>query len=216
VQEEQDWQQDQVENQENLFKIAECLLRASGIEVNCYGKLSPGSGGGGSGVKRGEFEFAFGLGGNRSAGFTSPLLAASSRGTDMSGVVRALLAAPGIDVNSGPDRVKWQNTALRFWLAESKIVELFLKTPGIDVCVQNDHDATFLILCLCGEYEASALEFLKIPEVDIYAKDDGGRTALDFAVEKRHTGALKALLARMGPESVGRARGLYDGCRERR
>jgi ankyrin repeat protein len=124
--------------------------------------------------------------------------------------VKKVLEAPDIDVsirdNSGEN-------ALHVIEGEAECVSLLLATPGIDVNAQNDRERTPLVRKLSSRYELDqrvALELLKAPGLDIYAKDIKGKTALDYAVENGCLEVLRVLLDRYGPESIERAQGLYE------
>ncbi|RDW67573.1 hypothetical protein BP6252_08969 [Coleophoma cylindrospora] len=114
-------------------------------------------------------------------------------------VVRLLLAAPGIEVNS---KDKSCQTPLSYAAQNgyNEVVQLLLTTPGIDVNFPDFYGHTPLMFAAENGYEEVVQLLLAAPSIKINSKNFPGRTALSYAASWGHSEVARLLLAVPGIE----------------
>ena len=111
-------------------------------------------------------------------------------------VVRQLLAAPGIDVNTVNDK---GYTALMV-AAETGFTEAvrqLLAAPGIDVNTVNDKGYTALMYATEEGWDEVVMQLLAAPDINMYLENADVKTAWDLAIEGGHDAIDQLLLRRV-------------------
>ena len=130
-------------------------------------------------------------------------------------VVRALLAADGIDVNAGVLASHAPgSTALMMAAGEgqSEAVEALLAAPDIDVNATNDLLSTALMYAV-GYGQVETVEMLlAVPGLEINAANNQGGTALMIAASTTHADSARVLRAMLATPAVEVNLRDEDGC----
>jgi len=100
-------------------------------------------------------------------------------------VVRQLLAAPGIDVNTVNDK-GYTALMVAAEMGEAEAVRQLLAAPGIDVNTVNDKGYTALMYAAEEGQTIVVMQLLAAPDINMYLKNADGMTAWLIAIDGRY------------------------------
>ena len=124
--------------------------------------------------------------------------------------MRALLAAPGIDVNKA-NNIGWTAVIMAASRGHVEVVRALVAAPGIDVNKANNDGWTAVMKASVYGHTEVMKALLAAPGIDINKADNTGWTAVMHAAREGRTeviGVVKALLAAPGIDVNKRATGL--------
>ena len=126
----------------------------------------------------------------------TPLIISAAKGNWE--VVKALLAAPGIDINKANHKGRTAITMAAFD-DHIEVVRALLAAPGIDINKADTEYGMTAIMCAGSfGYIEVVRALLAAPGIDVNKADKDGWTALLWASQKRHHEVVRALLAAPG------------------